>query len=161
MGVGVGVDVGDGPGRGQDEPAGLDPFGADQAVRQLADQLGRAAEEDHLEAAVGVEMHVGRGHHAFEVEVLDFGEPFRDSAGVVVVDQGDDPHRVAVVDGDHVFDQGGPHQATHRFAAVRVLMDFAVLVEFLEQFAADGDTEPDQGSFTVPRFLSRGGAESR
>src|SRR3954465_274955 len=50
--------VGDGPGGGQDKSAALDPLGPDQAVGQLADDLGRAAEEDHLEAAAGVEVDV-------------------------------------------------------------------------------------------------------
>jgi hypothetical protein len=62
--------VGDGLGGGEDEAAGLDPLGADQAVGQLTHQPRRAAQEDHLQATAGVEVDVGGGHDAVEVVVL-------------------------------------------------------------------------------------------
>src|SRR5207248_3180349 len=46
-----------------------------------------------------------------------------------------------------VLDQRRPHQPAHRLAPVRVLMGLAVLVELLEQLAADGDAEPHQRVF--------------
>ena len=49
---------GHGLGRGQDEPAGLDAFCSDQIVGQLADLPRGAAEHDHLQATVGVEVDV-------------------------------------------------------------------------------------------------------
>ena len=72
--------AGHGLGRGQDEPAGLDAFGTDQVVGQLADLLGRAAEHDDFEASVGVEVDVGRGHDPIKVKVLQVGQPARRSA---------------------------------------------------------------------------------
>ena len=97
--------VGDRGGGGQDEPAGLDPLDADQAVGQLADRLGGPAEQDHLQAAAGVEVDVRRRHHAVEVVVLQLGQVLGDLAGVVVVDQRHDAHRLAVVVRHRLLDQ--------------------------------------------------------
>ena len=74
------VASGDGLGRGQDEPAGLDPLGADQVVGQVADLPRRAAEQDHFEAAVLVEMDVGGGDDPVEMMVLQVGQPRARSA---------------------------------------------------------------------------------
>ncbi len=38
-------------GRGEHEAAGLDPSGADQAVGELSDELGRPSEQDHFQAS--------------------------------------------------------------------------------------------------------------
>ena len=115
---------------------------------------GRAAEQDHFQAAVLVEMDVGRGHDPVEVVVLQVGQPPRDPRGVVVVDQGDDAHRLALVLGDHLFDQGRAHQAAHGLAPVRIAMHLAILVELLEQLAADRDAESDQRGLSRVRFSS-------
>ena len=84
LAVGVGVSrpaVGQGGGGGQDQSAGDDPLGADQAVGQVAHRPRRAAEQDDLQAAVGVEVDVGRRHHPVEVAVLELGQPLGDPAG--------------------------------------------------------------------------------
>ncbi len=61
--------------RGQDEPAGLDALGADQVVGQVADLAGGPAEQDHFQAALLVEMDVGRGDDPVEMVVLQIGQP--------------------------------------------------------------------------------------
>ena len=66
---------------------------------------------------------------------------------MVVVDQGDDAHRVALVVSDDVLDQGSAHQTADRLAPVRVAVGLAVAIELLEQLAADRDAEPDEGVF--------------
>ena len=88
---------------------------------------GRAAEQDHLEAAAGVEVDVGGRHDPVQVEVLELGQPLGDPPGVVVVDQGDDAHRVARLERDGVLDQGRAHQAADRLAPVRVAVGLAVV----------------------------------
>ena len=70
VGMSVVMAVFDRHGRGQHQASGLDPLGADQAVGQLADDARPAAQEDDLQATVGVEVDVGRRHHPFEVLVL-------------------------------------------------------------------------------------------
>ena len=79
-------------GRGQDKPPCLDSFGSDQAVRQFSDELRGASQEDDFQAPLGVEMDVCRGDHAVEVKVLDLRQTVADAPGVVVVNQGYDPH---------------------------------------------------------------------
>ena len=64
------VPAGDRLGRGEDEPAGLDALGADQVVGQVADLPRRPAQQDHFEAALLVEMDVGRGHDPVEMMML-------------------------------------------------------------------------------------------
>ena len=79
-----------------------------------------------------------------EVVMLQLGQPLGDPAGVVVVDQGDDAHRLGVVGGDDLLDQGGAHQAADGLAPVGVAMLLAIAVELVEQLAADRHAEPDQ-----------------
>lgn len=134
-------------GGGEDEAAGLDPLGADQVVGQLADELGGTTEQDHFETAVRVEMDVGRGHHSGQMQVLDLGEALADPAGVVVIDQGDDPHRVALVVRDRFLDQGRAHQPSDRLAPIRILVLLAIMVKLVEKFAADRDAEADEWRF--------------
>ena len=62
----------------QDEPTGLDSLGADQVVGQAADLARRAAEQDHFEAAVFVEMDMGRRDDAVQVVMLQVGQSTRD-----------------------------------------------------------------------------------
>ena len=133
-------------GRRQDEPAGLDPLGADQAVGQLricaSGPRSRITSRQRCSSRwTWVVVTTGRGGGAGGRSAV--GDP-RD---VVVVDQGDDAHRLALVVGDHLFDQGRAHQAADRLAPVGVAVHLAVLVELLEQLAADRDAEPDQGVF--------------
>src|SRR5262249_38843121 len=92
-------------------------------------------------------MDVGRGADPVEMMMLQVGQPARDPRDVVVVDQGDDSHRLALVVGDRLLDQGGAHQATHRFAPVGIAVHLAVLVEHPEQISPDRDAESDQGIF--------------
>ena len=75
----------------------------------------------------------------------------------MVVDQGDDPHRLAVVVRDRFFDQGRAHQAADGLAPVGIAVQLAVLVEPPEQFAADRHAESDQGSFTGGLLAVDGG----
>ena len=151
--------VGDRLGRGEDEAAGLDPLGADQAVGQLADRPWRGRGAGSLPGSGGRRGGRGSSSRPVQVQMLQLGQPLGDPAGVVVVDQGDDPHRVALVVGDGVLDQGRAHQAADRLAPVRVPVLLAVLVELLEQLAADRDAEPDQRvfhmRFSVPVGCSR------
>src|SRR4051812_1149481 len=65
----------------------------------------------------------------------------------MIVDQGDDPHRVARIARDHILDQGRAHQAADRLAPIGVVVDLAVLIELLKQLTADRDAEPNQGIF--------------
>jgi hypothetical protein len=65
--------TGDGFRGGEDEAAGLDPLGADEAVGEFADEPGGASEEDHFEAAAGVEVDVGGRDDVVEVVVLEVG----------------------------------------------------------------------------------------
>ena len=82
----------DGSRRGQHEPPGLDPLGPDQRVGEFSDLPGRPAKEDHLQASPLVQMDVGRGHHLFQVLVLEVRETLGDPPGVVIVDERDNPH---------------------------------------------------------------------
>ena len=66
--------VGDRHGRGQDQAAGLDALGADQAIGELTDRPGRAAEQDHLHAAAGVDVNVGGRDDVVQMEVLELIE---------------------------------------------------------------------------------------
>ena len=134
-------------GGSQDEPAGLDTLGPDQAVGQFSHELRGASQEDDFKASSRVEMDVCRRDHAVEVEVLDLREPVADSSRVVVVDQGHDPHRLGRVVADHFLDQGRAHQPTDGLATVRILVLFPEFIELLQEFAANRDAETDEGIF--------------
>ncbi len=116
-------------GRRENEPAGFDALGADQVVGQTANLSGRAAKQDHFQASVAIEMNMSRGHDLIEMIVLQVGQSPGDSADVVVVDEGDDSHRLAFVLRDRLFNQCGPHQPADGFAAIGITVKLAITIE--------------------------------
>ena len=142
----------DGLGRSEDEAAGLDSLGADQTVGEFANEPRRASQKDDFEASARVEVNVSRGHHPIEMEVLNLSEPITDAAGVVVVNQSKDSHRLARIVGDHVLDQCRAHEPSDGFAAVRIPVFLPVFVEFSQQFATDRDAKADEGIFHKRRM---------
>ncbi len=145
-GIGT-VPVGDGVGGGEDQTASLHALGPDQAVGQFPNRRGRSAQKDHFQAAVSIEVDMGGRHHPFKMGVLKLGQPLGHPGGVMVVDERQDPHRLALILRDRLLHQGGAHQAPNRFAAVGKPVLLAVVVELLEEFATDRDTEADQRIF--------------
>ena len=89
----------------QDQPAGLDAFGADQLVRKLTDVAGRTAQQDHLETPPLVQVNMSGGDDLLKMAVLQLGQAFGDPAGVVIVNQGDYTHRLGVFLVDHFLDE--------------------------------------------------------
>jgi hypothetical protein len=141
--------------RGENESAGLDPLCADQVVREVSDLPGRAAQQDHFQAALVVEVNVSCGHDLVEVMVLHVGQAPGDPADVMVVNQGHDAHCFAVVLSDCLLDQSRAHQAADRLAAVGITVQLAVTIKEAKQFSADRHTEPDQWIFhRVPRVVA-------
>ena len=130
---------------GKDQASGLNPSRTNQAICQFPDRPGRTAEQDYFEATRGVEMDVRRGDDHVEVQVLQLRQTLGDPADVVVIDQGDDPHRLLISRGDRFLDQRGPHQAADRLAPVGIAVLLAISVEFVEQLAADRDAESNEG----------------
>ena len=153
MAVRIFLPAGNGLGGGQNEPAGLDALGADQAIRKFPDLSGLAAQEDHLQATMRVEMHMSRGDDMCELAVLEFGEPLRGPSRVVIVDQRDDSHRLALLLTDHFFDECRAHEPADSLAAIGITMLLAIAVEFLQQFATDRDAEADERFFHDEDFL--------
>jgi len=131
----------------QDKPAGLNSFGTDQLVRQLTNAARGATEQDHLQASPFVQVDVSGRDDLLEMAVLQFGQALGDPAGVVIVNQGDHTHRLAVFPVDHFLDQRIPHQAPDRLAPVGIAMLLAILVEPLQQLAPDRNTEADEWLF--------------
>jgi hypothetical protein len=78
---------------GEHEPACLDALRADQSVGEFSHSLGATAEQNDLEAAMSVEVHVCRRDDVVELKMLEFGQPLGDASGVVIVDECQDPHR--------------------------------------------------------------------
>jgi len=64
-----------------------DTLGAHQALAHGDDLACPAAQDEHLEAVVLVEVHVQRRHHRLVMLVLDVGQFLRQAGRVVVVDQ--------------------------------------------------------------------------
>jgi hypothetical protein len=139
---------------GEDEAAGFDALGANQIIGQSADFMSGAAKQDDLETAFGVKVDVGRGDNPVKMLVLKVGEPARDFADVVVVDQGDDAHGFGFLVGDRLLDQRRAHQAANRLAPVRVAMLLAIAVELVEKFTTNRHAEPDERLFHA--FVSLG-----
>ena len=134
-------------GRGKDEPAGLDTLGADQVIGQVANQPRGAAQQDHFEAALFIEMDVSCRENPVEMVMLQISEPARNARGVVVVNEGDHAHCVTVVAGDLFFDERIAHQAADGLAPVRVAVQLAILIEAAEQLSADRHAESDERVF--------------
>jgi hypothetical protein len=92
-------------------------------------------------------MYVRRGDDPFEMMMLQVGQPARNPRDMMVIDEGDDSHRLAVIASDCFFDQRSAHEAADGLAPVRISMQLAIFVEKAEQISADRHTEPDQRVF--------------
>jgi hypothetical protein len=134
-------------GRGQDKPPRLDPLGADQVIGQVADFEGGSAQQDDFQASLLVEMHVRRRDDPIEMMVLQVGQAASDPRHMMVINERDDPHGLAIVASDCFFDKRIPHQPAHGLATVGVAVHLAILVESLEKFTADRHAEPDEMVF--------------
>ena len=89
-----------------DELAGFDTLGRDQAVGNLADFPDSSSQKYHFQASGMIEMHV-RGRDDFiEVIVLDLGQAVADQGRMMIIDHRHDPHGRFVVAGDRFGDQG-------------------------------------------------------
>jgi hypothetical protein len=137
----------DGFGRGEHKSTGFNPLGADEAVRQFTNFAHGTSEKDDLKASAMVEMDVGCGHDPVEVHVLDLGQSLGDPAGMMIVNDRDDPHREALFIGDHLLDQGVTHEAANGLAPIGVMMLLAILIELAQEFSTDRDAEPNERIF--------------
>ena len=63
-----------GLGRGENESPGLDSLCADQVVGEVADLSSWAAEEDHFQASLIIEMNVCSRDDMVKMMVLDVGQ---------------------------------------------------------------------------------------
>src|SRR5262249_31764042 len=66
---------------------------------------------------------------------------------MVIIDQCDNPHRFTLVVGDGLLDKSSAHQTAHSLASVWVSMQLAVLIESLQELAADRHAESDEWIF--------------
>jgi hypothetical protein len=147
VGMVFAVPVRDGLCRGEHESSSLDALGADQVIGEVTNFFGRTAQQDHFQAALVIEMNVSRGDDLVEMMVLYVGQPPRDPADMMVVNQGHDAHRFAVVMSDCLFDQSCPHQAADSLAPIGIAVQLAITIEEAKQFSADRHAEPDQWVF--------------
>ncbi len=107
-------------GGGGDQFAVLDPLGADQFVGQALDGAGLAFEHHHLQAVVGIEMHMQTGDDRIVMAVLVLGEFVGEISGVVVINQGYGADQFNVLPAPLVFDQGAANQVADCFRAVDI-----------------------------------------
>ena len=92
-------------------------------------------------------MDVSRRDDLLEMAVLQLGQTLGDPAGVVIVNQGDHTHRLAVFPVDDFLDQRIPHQAPDCLAPVGIAMILSILVEPPQQLAPDRNAEADEWVF--------------
>lgn len=119
----------DGLGRGEDESASLDALGTDQVVGEVTDLPGWPAQQDHFQTSLVVEMNVSCGDDSVEMIVLYVGEPPGDTTDMMVINQGHDAHRLAVVVSDRFLDQRRPHQAADGLAPIGITVQLAITIE--------------------------------
>src|SRR5208283_1359562 len=125
----------------------LNSLGADQLVRKLTNASRGAAEHDHLQASPLVQVDVSGRDDLIEMAVLQFGQALGDPAGLVIVNQGNHTHRLAVFPVDDFLDQRIPHQAPDCLAPVGIAMILSILVEPPQQLAPDRNAEADKWLF--------------
>ena len=87
-------------GLAQEQLAPLDAAHGDHTLAELADLAGAAAEDEDLQAARVVEVHVRGGDDEADVLVLQVGQPLEELALVVVVGERDRGHALGVVVGE-------------------------------------------------------------
>jgi hypothetical protein len=131
----------------QNQPAGLNALAADQVVCQHAHLTRRAAEQDHLQAAIRVEMDVRRGDDLIEMAMLQFGQALGDPAGVMIIDERHDAHGLAVLAVDHLFDKRRSHESADRLAPVGISVFLTIAIEPTQELATDRDAEADKWIF--------------
>ena len=131
--------------RGDGELAVFDAFGGDEFVRQLLDVRRLAADGQHFEAVVVVEMTVQSRDDRVAVFVLQIGEQLLQVMTVVVVHQRDAAGDLAAAELLAMFHEMGANHVGDGQRAVVVALLAAHAVEFAQEFLVERDAEAGDG----------------
>ena len=130
-------------GDSQDQLAMLDPFDADQRVGDLLDCTDRTADNQDLQAVVGIQMDMQGGYDLVVVGMLVVGQLIGQVPYVMVVDQRHRADRLLVPGSALLLDQGRTDQVADRFRAVHVALLLDQLIKIRQQFFIQRDAESD------------------
>jgi hypothetical protein len=135
----------------------------DEPIAELAERARLAAEDEDLEAARVVEVHVHRADDLLEAHVLRVREAVQDLPVVVVVDDVDGRDRQRVAALPLLLDELAAHEVADPLRAVRVALLFEVAVELLEELLLERHGEADDARHGDPLELSivTGGTATR
>jgi hypothetical protein len=121
-----------------------DAFGRDQIVGDLLNVAGLAAEHDHLQAVVVIQVDVQRRHNAFVVLMLKFCELFVQQPHMVVIDYGHGSHYGRIGFLRAFFQKLGTREIAKCFRSVGVSSLLHQFVEPVQQFAFNRYSEAPQ-----------------
>ena len=93
---------------GEDELTLPYALGAAQLRGGLSELVGPTAQDQHLQAQMVIEMHMGGGNDEVPEAVLDLGESLGESGSVVIVNQGESAGCLGLfrLAGDSLVDKG-------------------------------------------------------
>jgi hypothetical protein len=80
----------------------------EELLRDALELVGAAAQDDHFQATVVIEVYVQRRTDSFAELVLDLGQPLGQIADMVIVDEGESRDG-----GDAAPDLGSHHLSAH------------------------------------------------
>lgn len=127
-----------------------DPAHAGQGVRDALDDVGGAAQDQHLEAQVSIEMDVECGEDCRVVLVLYPRESVAEFADVVVVHHRERADHLAGSRLPGRIDEPVADQVANRLRAIGVAGLDDMLVKTPDEVRGNGNTEPDEfGSFSL------------
>jgi hypothetical protein len=118
---------------GHDQTAVLHAFQANQPVSELGDGGGLAVHDEDFEAGVVVEVGVACGDDELVAGVLQLGEFFADSPGVVVVDNGDGAHHGGCVVGGPLGYQAVSDEIAEGLGSVGIAQPRDEIIEAFEE----------------------------
>ncbi len=75
----------------------FNPFGGDQAVGDLLNQLACAPHHENFKTTVGIKMDVQRRLNHFVVLMLQVGQPFHEFRDMMVIDNRDGANRLFII----------------------------------------------------------------
>ena len=115
-------------------------FGGNGAPITRRNVLGLAANDNHFQAVVVIEVHVHSREDTVICIVLNIGQFLVEQSYVMIVDEGDGSQHFSVGDLPGLLHQLFPDQIAERLRACRVSTARDMPVELIQQFGIDCDS---------------------
>src|ERR1039457_1535282 len=130
-------------GGGQDQLAMLDPLDADQLIGNLFYHQDGSANNQHLQAVVGIQVNMQGRYDLIMMGMLVVSQLVGEVPNVMIIDQSHRADRFLILGTALLLDQRRPDKIANRFRAVHIALLLNQLIKIRQKFFIKRDSESD------------------